>query len=476
MKYIITSVLVLLILFTGCNGQKVDIQKNVEETSQNDNGDQVQVDSKDDTKIKEETDLKDNKDLETKNEPTETIEDNEVVFNDEINTSNTQEEENKTSNDEINTPNTQEEENKTSNDEINTSNTQDDAEEELTSRSYYMGFSTWAAGTSIEDLEKTNNLINKKADIVSYHFDNGIPWVEAYNHENYSDNLLNNWAYKNANIKDNQKVFVSITPISFSRDQLAAYWGENEGMELPSEWKDLEFNDEKVKTAFLNYAKDVIENLNPDYLALGIEVNLLSEKDPEKWEKYKELYKETYDALKSEYPNLKIFATVGYETLSDKTNEKYEYEKKEIEDLCSMHCDLIGISVYPYFPSYWKDGQRVEVPETFFDNLLEFNKPLAISETGFASKNFVSGGTTFELTEKDQVQYFEVLLDKANEYDFEFIINWANVDFDGMLEVIPEGPTRDLATVWAYSGLQNYDGTDKEVVELWDKYFELEVK
>ena len=60
----------------------------------------------------------------------------------------------------------------------------------------------------------------------------------------------------------------------------------------------------------------------------------------------------------------------------------------------------------------------------------------------------------------------------AAELEFAFVVNWAGIDFDPMLEHFPPG-VRDLATYWAYTGLQRSDGCPKPALAIWDAYLAL---
>jgi hypothetical protein len=252
---------------------------------------------------------------------------------------------------------------------------------------------------------------------------------------------------------------------------MAKYWGEEEGMELPSPWDTISLNHENVKTAYLNYARRVVEFFKPNYFAIGIEVNVSINDSPEIWEKYKELHEYVYTELKKLYPSLPIFATFTHSHMKGLDEANAAVQQQEISELLE-YCDLLGLSTYPYGWSYWPSGKIDPVPENYFDVPVSFGKRIAITETGAPSRNFEALGINYEFSEDYQYDYIDFLLGKAYEYEFAFVVNWTSIDFDKLLEYIPE-EGREIALIWAYTGLQCSNGSPKKALSLWDAYLEV---
>ena len=343
---------------------------------------------------------------------------------------------------------------------------------DLNSRPFYMGFTTWPPDFTIEAVNGMYEFIGDYADIIGFHFDGGVPWPEALNGEDFSNHLTNEWEGARDKKPSNHKLYVAITPLDISRENLASYWGSDTGQPLPSPWNSYSLNDEEVKTAFLNYAKRVIDFFNPDYLAIGIEVNILLTRDQEKWEQYLELHEYIYAELKKDHPELPIFASVSLAQINGLDQGNPILQKEKVSEFMQFN-DFLGISTYPYGWAYWPAGKLDPVPEDFFDTFLIFGKPIAVTETGAPSQDFSALGTNYKFDENYQRQYIELLLRKAHEYDFEFVINWANIDYDKLLEIFPDKNLREFATIWAYTGLQRSDGCKKKALYVWDAYLKL---
>ncbi len=343
---------------------------------------------------------------------------------------------------------------------------------DIDSRSFFMGFTNWPPEATMEGITEMNQFLEEHGDLFAYQIDNGVPWQEALDGTNFSSNLMENWESTRGDVSGEHALFVSINPLDDSRVNMAKYWGDEEGMDLPSPWDTLSLNHQDVKTAYLNYARRVIEFFEPDYLAIGIEVNVSINGNPEIWEEYKELHKYVYSELKKEYASLPIFATFTHPHMEGLDGADASIQQQEIEKLLPF-CDLLGLSSYPYGWSYWQSGGKLDpVPEDYFEIPLSFGKTVAITETGAPSRDFEALGTNYEFTEEYQYDYIELLLRKACGHEFAFVVNWTSIDFDKLLEDIPEDG-REFALIWAYTGLQWSDGTPKEALAIWDAYLQL---
>ena len=66
---------------------------------------------------------------------------------------------------------------------------------------------------------------------------------------------------------------MAIAPLSGNRTDISEYTNEHENMPLPAEFQGKPLDDPMVKTAYLNYCERAIEYFQPEYAAIGIEVN-----------------------------------------------------------------------------------------------------------------------------------------------------------------------------------------------------------
>jgi hypothetical protein len=263
---------------------------------------------------------------------------------------------------------------------------------------------------------------------------------------------------------------VSITPLDMTRSKLASYWGNSDNQPLPKPWDTYPLDHPNVKTAYLNYARQVIEFFQPEYFAIGIEVNVAQVNAPETWSAYKKLHKFIYESLKADYPDLPIFATFTNSHMNGLDGGDKATQKAEIESLLP-YLDLLGLSAYPYGWMY-ESGKADPIPEDFFATALSFGKPLAVTESGAPSYSFSAYGKDYEFSEEYQARWVGFLLQQANEHQFKFAVSFTSIDYDKLLASLP-ADLRELATIWVYTGLERSDTCPKQALSIWDEYLGL---
>ena len=332
------------------------------------------------------------------------------------------------------------------------------------SRRFHLGFTPFPYEVSLDGITFAYDAFKTDADIVAHHFDNGIPWNEALAGEPYSSNIMRDWEARRNQTPDDALVYLAITPISIARNSLAPYRGEADDMPLPAPWDSYSFNHPDVKQAYLNYAIEAVAFFQPDYLAIGIEVNLLYNKNPAEWEAFMELYRETYTALKARYPELPIFASVlGVAFLDGYRDEDDPVANRELLVDILEYSDFYAISLYPYLTRYLAN----QVPETMWDDLFSLSdKPIAITETGYPAQAFsvFNGTISVDGTPEKQNAYISRLLQEANDRNFEFVINFIVRDYDALYEWINGG---DLELLWRDTGLYDEDGNSRPALDTW---------
>jgi hypothetical protein len=333
-------------------------------------------------------------------------------------------------------------------------------------RSYYLGFTPFPHDLSIEAVNFAYEKISSDADIIAHHFDNGVPWPEALAGEAYSENIRNDWEFRKANTPPGHKIYLAITPINLWRDGLAPYRGEEDDMPLPPPWDTYAFDHPDVMQAYLNYAVEAVEFFDPDYLAIGIESNLLVNSGPDLWPAYLRLHQHVYSELKARYPDLPVFASI----LGVALLEGYRDEDDPRAHLAALaeleaYSDLFAVSLYPYLTRYLAE----ELPADFWDELFGISdKPIAITETGFPAQAFavLDGQVSVEGSPEKQAAFIQRLLAEAQQREFVFVINFILRDYDQLYEDLDED-MRALGILWRDTGLYDEDGRGRPALEIW---------
>jgi len=333
-----------------------------------------------------------------------------------------------------------------------------------TTRSFYMGFTRWPADMTIAGILTSKDFCDRHGDILEVMFNGGIPWPEALANKPYSKSVKEKMNNRRPN---GQKLFLAISPLNMDRKAMALYWGEKENMPLPREWQQAAFNSPEVKKAYLNFVMQAVEAMKPDYLAIGVENNLLLSSSPEKWRELAELHRETYSAVKAKYPQLPVFFTtaiVHYLGLAPEA--KKNVQENEVGALMK-YSDIFAMSFYPHLCN----KVPRPLPDNFFDFARKFNKPIAVSESGDSSQDvkLKAYGITLKGSEENQRQFTEMLLRTATKDRYAFVITFATTDYEKLCQRLPS-PACDLARMWAYTGMQTSERKPKPALAVWDTY------
>src|ERR1700722_1801902 len=247
-------------------------------------------------------------------------------------------------------------------------------------RSFRLGFVPFVPDTTPEAVNQVNQFIKENADIVAEHMES-IPWAEALSGAPFNEHLMNDWRSRKSNVPKNATIYLAVSP---GRGALGDYWGATEHDPMPAQFKGKAFNDPIVKQAYLSYCKRAVDFFQPEYLAIGIEVNELAYNAPDKAAGYAELHEYVYKELKKDHPKLPIFASFTVHGLLDQRRSKTELEHSlAFEKSLMPYNDLVGISFYPFFGNL---SAQIDSAFTFLaTNFDGYKKPYAVAETGEAA-------------------------------------------------------------------------------------------
>lgn len=340
-------------------------------------------------------------------------------------------------------------------------------------RSFRMGFSPWPYDLSLEAVRWTDKAIKEHGDIIEQHFEEGVPWPEALANRAYKPGMEKEMSSRVERMGSLPRV-VSINPINVTRNGLALYRGESNNMPLPGDWSHKRFNDPSVIAAYENYVERVIETMHPDYLLIGVEVNLLQRCKDSSWTDYLQLHRAVYKAVKEKHPSLPVVASVvctSYFTglCSEDDSEKQRQELKKL----LPYVDILGFSVHPFMSSWTAE----KVPDRkFFKELfaLAAGKPFAITESSYPAQKWQMWmgftNVVFNGTEAKQEAFLKAMLDESLE-ERPVFVSWYSIrDYDQLCQKLPFMPT---LIVWRDTGLFDENGRPRRALALWDSVLKL---
>ena len=147
-------------------------------------------------------------------------------------------------------------------------------DQEPVRRHFRMGFTGFPYDYSLEAVQEARNFSHKNADIIAHHIE-GVPWAELLADKPFSGELLNEWNGKKEATPKGGKVYLAISP---GRGTLKE--GEK-SLPFPKELRGKSYDDPAVMKAYLSYCRRMLEIFQPDYLAIGIEVNEIYQVGPD---------------------------------------------------------------------------------------------------------------------------------------------------------------------------------------------------
>lgn len=315
---------------------------------------------------------------------------------------------------------------------------------------------------TIEGLLAAFEYIKRDANLAAMHFDGGVSWPELLAGPTWSDAYDAEARGKAGVIPAGHLVYLAVTPISFERDGLAAYYGTAFGQPLPAPWDAYDFNHPDVIEAYGRFVEQMVDLYQPDYLAYAIEPNLLATNAPNQWPAFLELAAAAYARIKATHPDLPVFVTLQVEVYNDDPAA----QALLIEQLLP-YTDLIALSSYPFM----RELQVDTLPDNYFTALADLapDKGFAIAETGWPAEPIVAPyPVTIPADEAAQRAYVERLLGDASQLDAEFVVWFFPRDFDAHWDAeLAQHPAAPTLRLWRDNGLYAGDGQPRPALDAW---------
>jgi hypothetical protein len=291
-----------------------------------------------------------------------------------------------------------------------------------------------------------------------------------------------------------------------------------------------------LKRSYTNFVMYLYDKLQPDYLALMVEVNLFKENPapcPANWDGLVKLYRQIYDTVRPEVnPKTEVFATLAYQPLLGYGLEMchgpmsfeactgtpsppafgepdpencYPLNLSAINDLDQGNrLEILALSFYPdallmdvaddnlvkLYPEDWNGVDHCELraqatpyldPVAALDRF-NWYKPIAIAELGAQSNRTFRFQGGYLLTPPadlaSQSFWLNPFLEAAEDRHFEFYVQSFSNDYDAIgpwaLQTgVLDADTYNLFNNFAYMGIYDPQGSPKSgVTEIWMRFFQ----
>ncbi|MFS4415301.1 glycosyl hydrolase 53 family protein [Maribacter sp. 2307ULW6-5] len=336
----------------------------------------------------------------------------------------------------------------------------DDTAAEHTQRTFGMGFTSWSFGPQMQDVDATYAFIENNADIYTEHIDTNIPWKAWMDNGILPTPFTNDILGRSNRRMPNKQLLLSVSPLNQNRDELALDFDGT----LP-EYTSLD--DANIANAYVKHINYLVNQFAPDYLVIGIEVNELRMRSPEKWQGYTALMEKVTLRIKEQHPDLPISQSISLHNFYGPIVAKPE---QFIEDIVQHidRLDFVAISFYPFF----KNQATPEEFQAAFNFLHQrTNKPIAIVETAHLAEDLSVPSLNVSIAgnEAQQNRYLQTLFANAQQEGYLFVIWWAHRDFDRLWETFPE-EVRDLGKLWRDTGLLDEGGRQRQAFGTWQAH------
>lgn len=344
-----------------------------------------------------------------------------------------------------------------------------DAEPDASTRSFALGFTPFPFAATVEAVNETYRILRDDADLYAFHTTQGVPWSEAEKNAEvaqYGAAIRATWQTWKTNVASGHAVYLGLTPLNDDRDGLADYWGSAEHMALPSAFANAALDSEIVRRAYLSHCLRAIAYFSPDYLAIGLEVNLLLKKRPSEWPKYVALHRYVYEEIKKQHPKLPVFASfTAVDLLAGFGDADHATQTSAVAELMPF-MDLLALSFYPFMSVY----QTNQIPSDSFARLaaLAGGKRLAVAETGMVAQRAQLPTWQLDLqgTPEKQAAWIELVLREAEQRAMPFVVNFVARDYDALWSTL-SGVEQEFATLWRDTGLYDESGRERPALRVW---------
>jgi len=330
------------------------------------------------------------------------------------------------------------------------------------SRSFAMGFSTWPYAPTVEAVEDTYQFISDHSDIYSEHIDANIPWDAWINGSPLPQAFIDDIANRVSKRLPNASLTLSVSLLNTDRSDLASDFNGQ-----PPSYGSM--NDLHIEDAYYSHLTYIVDELQPEYLLMAIEVNELLKNNPARWPEYKLLAGSLRSRLEAEYPDLQIsesFTLHNYYQIDVADPTTFQEELSGYMN----SLDFVAISFYPFFVGLNdRDGFQ-----DAFDFLHEaISRPIVFSETSHLSEDLTVESFNLSIpgSQTEQNEYMETLMINAQEKNYDYVIWWAHRDYDELWETFP-ADVQDLGKLWLSNGIINEDGAEKAAYDSWSVVFD----
>lgn len=335
------------------------------------------------------------------------------------------------------------------------------------SRSFRMGFTPWPYDATLEAVNYTYGRLAELGDVVSHNMEEGVPWEESLHDTPFPSSYQVEIQSRLNRKVAGKSTILSLNALNGDRSSLAPNRGATPNEPLPSFWSSKQLDSVEVIEAYGRYTERMVELFSPDYLLLGVEVNLLLRNSPSKWPAYLKLLSATSKRIKTRFPNLPLGVSVFSVPYFDEYSSEDDSDvQKEALKQFENYIDIVAFSVHPFMSALLCNS----FPSDYFSKLFSLTqKPKIISESSYPaqvwSTNLSGSSVVFNCSESKQRNFLRQMLEASQHSNVRAVIWFAVRDYDAFWNgALNQSP---LSLIWRDTGLYSENGASREALELW---------
>ncbi|MBL7727750.1 MAG: hypothetical protein JNM68_08695 [Dinghuibacter sp.] len=350
--------------------------------------------------------------------------------------------------------------------------------EEPKERHFYMGVTPWPADFTVAAVNDAYSFINQHCDLVSQHFDNGIPYQEAFDNAGWPQALTDDINTALTKTAPGKAVLLSVAPLALDRKSKADYYANSPliSTAVKDAWRALPVNDPKVVTAYVNFVSYLLNRLNPRFVNFGVESNNETF-NAAVFTQYKSFLQQVYTQLKNRFPSLPFFVSF----MVSEHPQALENARQLLP-----YTDYVTLSSYPYTSVSSSANGNTDpklFPADYYSRFLDLAnspaKPVAIAETGYIAENLDVNAFNLHKQGNEgwQRDYLEKIFNLCEERKAKFLVWFCNQDYDAGNRTLQQlGLYQDLFAFWEDTGLYDEQKRERPAGALWREWMQRERK
>ncbi|MFM2358195.1 MAG: hypothetical protein RLY16_187 [Bacteroidota bacterium] len=341
-------------------------------------------------------------------------------------------------------------------------------------RSFYMGVTPWPADFTQTEVLGAYQFINQHCDIISQHFDDGIPWQEALQQQPMPTAFQQDVQNRIALTPPGKTILLSVSALNLTRKAKSDYYkhsSPNITDSIRQHWQQIRFSDPSVSNAYLHYISYLIDQFQPAYVNFGVESNL-SVWPENDFNDYLIFIQQVYAALKIKYPQLPFFVSLMAEEGTSALNNAARL---------LPYSDYVALSAYPYITSGSSANGNTNpqlLPTDYFTRYINLapNKPFAFAETGYNAEPLQIAA--FQLNKQGnaawQDAYLQQVLQLCQQQHAVFFIWFCYKDYNaGVQTLISMGQYQPLFSLWSDMGLVSESNQLRPAYQTWLNWMQM---